>query len=295
MQHTVTAGETLSRIARQYGVTLGQLLDANPRYKPNPDRVFVGDLLVVPGGDPAPAPAAPVAPVAPKAAPAPEPAAAPPAPLAPLAPPAPWTLGKLSEQFETGGRGPGTVSTGIGDPGGVSYGSYQMTSKPGGGTVARFVAQPDFPFRAAFANLTPATAEFTAAWKQLAATRTVEFQAAQHEYIKRTHYDVLVKKILVENGVDVTTRSHAVQDAIWSTAVQHGPNSSIPGRALAAVKVPVTDPAFDRQFITAIYAERGKKNETGGLAYFSKSSPAVQAGVAKRFQQEQGKALAMLG
>src|SRR5262245_25596680 len=45
-----------------------------------------------------------------------------PAPTAPTcpSPPAGWVLGTLSRQYEVGDRGPGTVSTGRGDPGGVS-------------------------------------------------------------------------------------------------------------------------------------------------------------------------------
>jgi len=35
-------------------------------------------------------------------------------------------LGDLSSKYETGGNGPTTVSSGKGDAGGVSYGSYQM-------------------------------------------------------------------------------------------------------------------------------------------------------------------------
>ena len=46
--------------------------------------------------------------------------------------------------------------------------------------------------------------------------------------------------------------------------------------------------------IRAIYAERGKKKADGNLAYFSKSSPSVQAGVANRFKNELQDALAML-
>ncbi|CCH48492.1 protein of unknown function [Pseudodesulfovibrio piezophilus C1TLV30] len=62
----------------------------------------------------------------------------------------PLSLGKLSEKYETGGRGAGTVSTGKGDPGGVSYGLYQMTSKnhetgETGGTVEQYVESDDFP------------------------------------------------------------------------------------------------------------------------------------------------------
>ena len=46
--------------------------------------------------------------------------------------------------------------------------------------------------------------------------------------------------------------------------------------------------------IRAIYAERGRKKPDGNLAYFSKSSPSVQTGVANRFKNELQDALAML-
>ncbi|EAA8371766.1 hypothetical protein BHM08_20935 [Salmonella enterica] len=42
-----------------------------------------------------------------------------------------WVLGTTSEHYESGGRGPGVVSSGRGDHGGASYGCYQLSSKPG--------------------------------------------------------------------------------------------------------------------------------------------------------------------
>src|SRR5262249_33985356 len=54
------------------------------------------------------------------------------------------SLGMLSEKYETGGRGPGTMSSGVGDAGGISYGSYEMTSK-GGGTRSDVRRRPDLP------------------------------------------------------------------------------------------------------------------------------------------------------
>jgi len=55
-------------------------------------------------------------------------------------------LGALSAEFESGGRGPGTVSSGKGDPGGVSYGIYQLSSKAG--TVAGFLSGEGAPWGA---------------------------------------------------------------------------------------------------------------------------------------------------
>ena len=301
MTHTVKSGETLSKIAKSNGITLAQLLDANPKFKANPNRVRIGDVLNIPNGGagasaptpPAPAPTPTPAPVVTQPDPATPVETQPPIPPQPQPAPA-QVLGKLSERYETGGRGPGVVSTGAGDAGGASYGSYQMTSKPGGGTVKRFVSQPDFPFRATFAGLVPGTAQFTAAWKQLALSNRDEFQASQHDYIKKTHFDPLVKKIIDDNGVNVLTCSHALQDVIWSTAVQHGPGTNVPGVALRNIKTRPGAPSFDSDFIKAIYGERGRKNPNGSLARFGRNSPKVQQGVAQRFRDEQRDALAML-
>jgi hypothetical protein len=284
MNYKVKTGDTLERIARFSGMTLTQLLNSNPRYKANPNLLKVGDVLVIPDEfstavtQPLPLPSSSTHPSNSAVG----------AVGAALA----TELGSLSAKYETSGRGPGTVSTGSGDHGGVSYGSYQMATKTG--TVARFVSQADFRWRSEFLNLLPGTAPFTAKWKHIASTEPAAFQSAQHEFIKRTHYDPLAAKILSENGLDVNSRSRAVRDAVWSTSVQHGGGSPVVINALATISVPTSDPDFDSMLIRAIYAERGRKRNDGNLAWFSKSSPDVQAGVAKRFQNEMLDALNML-
>ena len=284
MNYKVKAGDTLGQIAKLNGVTLPQLLDANPPLKANPNKISVGMVLNIPDefmtAATRPLPAPP-----PISKPATSAGGAVGAALA-------VELGILSAKYETGGRGPGIVSTGSGDPGGVSYGSYQMATKTG--TVARFVSQSDFRWRDDFQGLAPGTASFTAKWKEIAAAEPVAFQEVQHEFIKRTHYDLLVAKTLSEDGLDVNTRSKALQNAVWSTAVQHGGANSIIHNALAKIDRNQNSPDFDERLIRAIYAERGRKRADGNLAWFSKSSPGVQAGVAKRFQNEMTDALNML-
>jgi type VI secretion system (T6SS) spike protein VgrG3/LysM domain-containing protein len=279
MTHIVKSGDTLSKIAKSNGLTLAQLLAANPKFRAKPNSIKVGDKVVIPGGTPQP-----VTPPKPQPTPTPPPQ---PQPAA-----AGSELGKLSAKFETGNRGPGTVSTGAGDRGGVSYGSYQMASKLG--VVARFLAQLDPPFRSKFGNLVPGTGQFTAVWKKLAIDQRDEFQARQHAFIKKTHFDPLAAKIKKEDGLDVTTRSQALQDVIWSTAVQHGGASSIPHVALTRVGIKPDNPEFDKKLIVAIYAERGRRRADGMLAHFSKNSANVQKGVANRFRDEQSDALKML-
>jgi hypothetical protein len=284
MTYVVKAGDTLSKIATRNGITLAQLLKLNPSIT-NPNKIKVGDAVNIPDTsteNTKPLPRNPAVPVPTKAASA---AGALGAALAD-------TLGELSAKYETGGRGPGTVSTGAGDPGGVSYGSYQMASKMG--VPTRFVCQTGFPWLSDFQGLKAGTAPFTACWKRIAAAETDAFQRAQHAFIKKSHYDLLAAKIFSDDGLDVNTRSRALQDVIWSTAVQHGGATPICHRALGHVSVPKTDPGYDEQAIRAIYAERGRKKADGNLAYFSKSSPNVQKGVANRFKNELKDALAML-
>src|SRR5215217_849674 len=288
MTYKVMAGDTLSKIAKRNGISLAQLLKANPQIK-NPDRIQVGQLVNLPDTSTEttqPLPSNVVSAVTATAV------AAAGAAAGALGEALAEALGKLSAKYETGGRGPGIVSTGKGDFGGVSYGSYQMASKMG--VPQKFVKQAGFPWLADFQNLAAGSAEFTACWKRIAANEPDAFQKCQHEYIKKTHYDLLVAKILNDDGLDVNTRSSALQDVVWSTAVQHGGNSSMVHKALANVTCARTDPSFDEQLIRAIYAERGRKKADGNLVYFSRSSPNVQKGVANRFKSELNDALAML-
>jgi hypothetical protein len=255
-----------------------------------------------PAGTAAPKAAGPAAPAA---APAPVGPASPRAtpeqsPMAPtlFCPPEGWSLGTLSSQYETSGRGPGTVSSGKDDPGGVSYGSYQMTSS-GGGTVRKFVSDAAFPWRDRFAGLTPGSEQFSAQWKTLANEEPDAFFKAQHAFIEKTHFAPLVQNIKSACGFDVAQRSHALQDAVWSTAVQHGPNTPVITIAIKAVggvdALPPSDLDGERRLIRAIYAERGRKSADGGLAYFPRvRDKLTQQSLAERFVNEARDALAML-
>jgi LysM repeat protein len=205
-------------------------------------------------------------------------------------------LGALSERYETGGRGPGTVSSGAGDPGGVSYGSYQLAGNLG--RPQQFLANEGRAWAAEFGGASPGSASFTATGKVIAAREPEAFKAAQHAYIQRTHYDVQVAHVEAATGLDLSTRSAALRDVAWSTSVQHGPETNAIVKAMAKVEAqgvkPTDGQAYDRALINAIYDERGKRDASGGLAYFTSASAQVQASVAARFGDERRDALAML-
>ncbi len=195
-------------------------------------------------------------------------------------------LGALSARYETSGRGPGAISTGRGDAGGISYGSYQLASKLG--RPEEFLGQEGQRWAAEFGHAKSGTPVFSRIWKAIASREPEVFQSAQHAFIKRTHYDAQIAHVRKATGIDLDRWSNAVRDAVWSTAVQHGPLTPIVERVVRS------DPAHDRALLIALYAERGRRKPDGNLVYFSQNSQAVQAGVAARFKAELHDALAML-
>lgn len=165
-------------------------------------------------------------------------------------------LGALSERFESGDRGPGAVSSGKGDRGGVSYGIWQLSSRAG--TAAAFVTAEGARWRAEFASAAPGSPGFTAAWREIAAREPEAFANAQHGFIERTHYRPALAAVRQRTGLDLDARHAAVRDASWSVAVQH---AGAAGVLIDAVTD--TDAArerdetgYDRVLVEAIYTVR---------------------------------------
>src|SRR5262249_18992501 len=195
-------------------------------------------------------------------------------------------LGSLSAKYESGNHKSGTVSSGKGDPGGVSYGSYQLASKVG--TAQRFADQyyPEW-----FHGTKPGSDEFPALWKKLAAEREPELAAYEHLFIADTHYQPFADRMRKELHFDVDAHSNALRDVAWSTAVQHGAGNKIFQRALQkAIEENRVGQLSDAEIIAMVYAERGRVTD-GKSVYFSRSSPKVQESVRKRFKSEQEDAL----
>lgn len=190
-----------------------------------------------------------------------------------------WQLGQTSKQFETGGRGAGTISTGKGDRGGVSYGSYQMSSKLG--VVQDFIKNSAYAKN--FSGQSVNSTDFKNTWKDLA-KNDPNFEKAQHDYIKKTHYDVLMRK-LNKSGLDLSKRGAAVQDAIWSTSVQFGGNTSLINSALKGKNV---NSLSDSDIISAIQDYKKANTET-----LFKSSPSNWDGLRNRAGSEKASLLSL--
>ncbi|WP_244298142.1 peptidoglycan-binding domain-containing protein [Xanthomonas prunicola] len=119
-----------------------------------------------------------------------------------------------SSSYESGGRGAGTISTGKNDHGGVSYGTYQLSTSQG--TLQEYLDQSRYGPQ--FSGLVPKTEEFDEKWKLLA-DKVPGFAQDQHNFIRETHYEKQVARLSAV-GLDLTDRGPAVQDALWSTSVQ---------------------------------------------------------------------------
>ncbi|ECC8923458.1 hypothetical protein DUQ00_10230 [Salmonella bongori] len=193
------------------------------------------------------------------------------------------SIGALSAHFESGGKGVGVVSTGVGDAGGVSYGAHQIATKTG--TMSAFMSSPEAAsFSGQFAGLTPGTPAFTAAYKQYtsSAQGAAAMDDAQNKFLQRTHYDPLVAKIKKDTGVDITKQSRAVQESVYATAMQYGPHSERVSKALAGAGISGDGQQDQAKMIDAIY--QSKLDNVSGD--YSGSSPQVQASVANRIQRE---------
>ncbi|PVY62165.1 hypothetical protein C7440_1658 [Pusillimonas noertemannii] len=191
-----------------------------------------------------------------------------------------WVLGKTSKLFESGKGGAATVSTGKGDFGGASYGTYQLASKTG--TLQKFLDSTQYGEQ--FKGMTPGTKEFNAKWKQVAKDDPA-FGDAQHNFIKQTHFDPQMEK-LQKSGIDLSGRGAAVKDSIWSTSVQFGGKTSLIEKAL---KGRDTEKMSDAEIVSAIQDYKIQNNDK----LFASSSAAVRKGTLNRASQEKEKLLAL--
>ena len=237
------------------------------------------------------------------------------------------TLGNVSAKYESGGRDDAYAA----DTGGYfSYGRYQLYSKGGrDSVVGKFIewakSSSEFKFigndldsvgaDAAGSTIDSIRQPFVDKWKEVAVNQPDLFKKAQHDYIQATHYEVAVAKIKSEFGLDADDGSHSagLQDAIWSTAVQHGPNTNVFKNAFTSLGYPTTtiSEITDVQLIAAIYDERSRVITTtdvtnfaekyasvdvGKLIYFRNyltSFPNRQASLENRYTSEKSDALAL--
>jgi hypothetical protein len=192
-------------------------------------------------------------------------------------------LGTLSARFESGRDGASAVGYDAG--GGTSYGIYQIASRVG--TMERFLEyledrMPAWAQRlraAGPANTGSRQGAMPEVWRSIATEAPQRFAQLQHDFIEKTHYLPALEEITQRTGVNLAKAPTALQEVLWSTAVQHGPKgaANIFAKAITAAdtghgSVPTRD------VIAAVYTTRAKQ--------FGAASTEVQAAVQSRFQKE---------
>jgi len=191
-------------------------------------------------------------------------------------PPTSGALGELSARFESGGRGPGTVSTGFikvdgvlkPDPGGISYGTYQLASKRN--RPQEFLESEGKPWAAEFGTNAPGTKEFSSIWRRIAAAVPAAFKSAQYNFMIRTHYNPQAHLIQAETGLNVNQRSMALRNVVFATATQHGPSTDTVTSAVRNLRrsgVDTSSSNSDAALIGEIFKIRTKKSPATASHY----------------------------
>jgi hypothetical protein len=199
-------------------------------------------------------------------------------------------LGSLAAQFESGKDG--IAAVGYDSVGGTSYGKYQIASRVG--TMSGFLSfldaqAPDIAKRlraAGPANTGSRRGKMPDAWQQIAAEQPARFEALQEKFIHDSHYAPALDAVTRSAGIDPAKLSPAMQEVLWSTAVQHGPAGAARIFNRAASKGSFDNMQAERKLIDTVYAIRAEQ--------FGSSTEQVRASVRNLLKQEKTLALAML-
>ncbi len=200
-------------------------------------------------------------------------------------------IGALSARFESGEKGPGVI--GYDHRGGTSYGTYQISSRAG--TMKLFIdylseRAPDLAAKlkaAGPANTGSHSGKMPQVWENIAATDPVRFAKLQYDFIDKTHYLPALQKISDRTGLDISKAPRALQEVLWSTAVQHGARGAakIFGKAIRRAQ-DKNNGVKVAQLIGSVYDMRAGQ--------FGSSGSGVRAAARSRFREEGRIALAML-
>lgn len=202
-------------------------------------------------------------------------------------------IGELSEKYESGGAGIGTISSGWGDPGGKSYGTYQFSSNAG--SLDEFVdwlQEKGYWFGAELAKHPLTSAEFDAAWKWLAnSDNAKDFEEAQDQYVIEHYYDPAIR-ILRNIGYNIENHHEVMKQVVFSRAIQYGIGNieEMWMDALDYLGYPsmsyVDGKNIDRQMIKAIYL--------GVCSSYEWNQSASRQALLDRFESECEDALALI-
>ena len=146
------------------------------------------------------------------------------------------------------------------------------------------------PYGEQFQGMQVGSAEFNQKWQELAKTDK-NFAQAQHDFVKASHYDKAMDR-LKANGIDLSNRGRAVQEAVFSTSVQFGAGNGKTGASgviSAALAGKDVSQMSDAQIVSAIQDHKIANNER----FFRSSSAQVRAATLKRAQDEKAALVSM--
>ncbi|MCJ7689044.1 MAG: vgrg protein [Clostridiaceae bacterium] len=197
-------------------------------------------------------------------------------------------LGLAAAKYESNVN-PGTISNTPGDYGGKSYGAWQFSSKTG--SLDSFINSLKGNNNELYERLSGAKAKdenkfgvnFDAEWTDIATSNKEEFLKLQHDYIKQNYYDSAAQDLKLKYGFDISQKSDALKESLFSTVVQHG----VGGTSSLFSKINLNN--SDGNIINDLYDERQKVN-----IYFKSSSAQVKQSVYNRFTKEKQNMLSML-
>ncbi|SBW03946.1 hypothetical protein KL86DPRO_20231 [uncultured delta proteobacterium] len=212
------------------------------------------------------------------------------------------TIGKLAAQFESGSKG--IAAIGYDRHGGTSYGKYQLSSRAG--TMRSFIEYckteaPDIAERleksGGSQNTGGKRGKMPDAWEKIAEEQPDRFEALQDRFIRASHFEPAMRAIAEKSGMDQGEMPFALQEVVFSTAVQHGPSAATriiaramdqvgPDRLSAEGNEPATLAKAHENLIRRIYDSRSGQ--------FRSSTQEVQAAVKSRLRQEMSMAITML-
>lgn len=188
-------------------------------------------------------------------------------------------LGFVSGEFESGGN-PGVIAK---DNIGYAYGAWQMNSQVGALRDFLKTLKNDERF-ARLAELKIDSPEFQNEWARVAKAYPSEFLEKQHEFIEKTRFKPVLE---YARSAGLNTTNRAVQEALWSQAVQHGFEGNKKIIDAAVKKVGKSSSPDD--IIRALYEARA--NYINGLSTLSDS---LKVQINDRYRRESAKALGIV-
>lgn len=222
------------------------------------------------------------------------------------------TIASLSAKYESHGN-PGVVSSGSGDLGGISYGSYQLASNTG--AVDSFLEWAKGYSNDALANYARELSkfpinsqEFKKLWRNIGDVDPGGFQELQDAYIM-DHYYEAAASALRNNYFETNKHSIAMKAVLFSRSVQYGPGNMVELFTTACLRLGypnlsyIDDAAYDSKMIESIYdflVDECDQAYNNGSFYHSPNNWAngsytvVKVGLRNRFVNEKEDALAML-